>query len=61
MYVGRQLDLDRPDPMHPVCEECKSSKVSITPIPGMWLQYWCNDCDNSWMAKHQKSFVPVAI
>ncbi len=35
---------------HPpwVCEECGSHDVSITPVPGLWLQYWCNKCEYWW-------------
>jgi hypothetical protein len=30
------------------CEKCGSTKLSITPVPGLWLQYWCDSCDHWW-------------
>ena len=31
-----------------VCEKCGSGDLSITPVPGLWLQYWCDSCDHWW-------------
>ena len=31
-----------------VCDKCGSGDLSITPVPGFWLQYWCDSCDNWW-------------
>ncbi|HWL66716.1 MAG TPA: hypothetical protein VNP73_12135 [Actinomycetota bacterium] len=33
---------------HPHCPDCDSKDISITPVPGLWVQYWCNDCDHFW-------------
>ena len=30
------------------CPECGSTDLSITPVPGLWLQYWCDACDHWW-------------
>lgn len=30
------------------CEKCGSTNLSITPVPGLWLQYWCDSCDHWW-------------
>ena len=30
------------------CDSCGSTAVSITPVPGHWLQYSCDDCDHWW-------------
>ena len=32
----------------PICPECESRDISITPVPGLWIQYWCNSCEHFW-------------
>ena len=33
---------------HPTCPDCESTDISIIPVPGLWIQYWCNGCDHFW-------------
>ena len=35
-------------PAKKACGECGSTELSITPVPGLWLQYWCDSCDHWW-------------
>ena len=35
-------------PAKKACDECGSTELSITPVPGLWLQYWCDACDHWW-------------
>ena len=42
-----------------ICPKCNSKNVSITPVPGASLQFWCNDCEAIWSDQDQPTTIDL--
>jgi hypothetical protein len=42
-------------PETPTCDRCGARDISVIPIPGQWLQFWCESCNNSWWEREDGS------
>ncbi len=41
------------------CPKCRSKNVSITPVPGSSLQFWCNECEAVWSDEDEPATIDL--